>query len=656
MAVCLEKYPFLKPFLAGLSPECESAFKQMIAAGQADRVFSGMDAAALQSGALRELLSKLLEIDQFYRELGGIVGYQAKVLELLNAPEAKCESSSIYHSPYFIDMTEETEEVDRAISWGIEALPEMAEFYPLGGAADRLHLVDEATGTELPAAKLPFAGRTLLEGLIRDLQAREYVYYRIHGKQETTPIAVMTSHEKNNHAHVLQICESHRWFGRPRGSFRFFTQPLVPAVNERGEWCAADPLKPLLKPGGHGALWKLARDQGIFDWLASQNRKKTLVRQINNPIAGLDYGLLAFTGFGWKQRMIFGFASCPRLLQAAEGVNVLIERNQNELVLTNIEYCDFAKFGIEDRPLKEGEPYSRFSSNTNILFADLEGIAQAVAACPFPGLLMNMKTASYSTLAGEKREEKMGRLESTMQNIADVLVEPKNRDVPLKTEKTFVTYNRRQKTISTAKKAFVSGKPAQETPENCFYDLLSAHRDLLSNHCGVLLPEERSFAEYLQKGPSFLFLYHPALGPLYSMIRKKIRGGRLAPGSELILEIAEASLADVDVDGSLQVIAEEPLGRTDENGILRYSSAPSECRLRDVYVVNRGVDWAHSSPYWKMELKRFESLRIILKGRSAFIAEGVRFSGDQEFVVEDGFEMRVSQKDGKLSVKKNPLK
>ena len=134
VARCLEKYPFLKPFLAGLTPECESAFKQMIAAGQADRLFAGMDAAALQSGALRELLSKLLEIDQFYRELGGIVGYQAKVLEILNAPEAKEEIPSVYHSPHFIDMTEESEEVEKAVSWGIDALPEMAEFYPLGGA------------------------------------------------------------------------------------------------------------------------------------------------------------------------------------------------------------------------------------------------------------------------------------------------------------------------------------------------------------------------------------------------------------------------------------------------------------------------------------------------------------------------------------------
>ncbi|KAL8104958.1 hypothetical protein AgCh_028936 [Apium graveolens] len=43
--------------------------------------------------------------------------------------------------------------------------------YPLGGSAERLGLVDPVTGECLPAAMLPYYGRTLLEGLIRDLQS-----------------------------------------------------------------------------------------------------------------------------------------------------------------------------------------------------------------------------------------------------------------------------------------------------------------------------------------------------------------------------------------------------------------------------------------------------------------------------------------------------
>lgn len=51
-----------------------------------------------------------------------------------------------------------------------KGLPELGEIYPLGGSADRLGLVDPDTGEGLPAAMLPYCGRTLLEGLIRDLQ------------------------------------------------------------------------------------------------------------------------------------------------------------------------------------------------------------------------------------------------------------------------------------------------------------------------------------------------------------------------------------------------------------------------------------------------------------------------------------------------------
>jgi hypothetical protein len=49
-------------------------------------------------------------------------------------------------------------------------LPELGEIYPIGGAGDRLGLVDSDTGESLPAALLPYCGRSLLEGLMRDLQ------------------------------------------------------------------------------------------------------------------------------------------------------------------------------------------------------------------------------------------------------------------------------------------------------------------------------------------------------------------------------------------------------------------------------------------------------------------------------------------------------
>ena len=80
------------------------------------------------------------------------------------------EDSLKMHMPLGPDLRENAGAfAAQAAAWGLEELPRMAEVYPLGGAGDRLGLVDEATGESLPAALLPYNGRTLIEGLLRDL-------------------------------------------------------------------------------------------------------------------------------------------------------------------------------------------------------------------------------------------------------------------------------------------------------------------------------------------------------------------------------------------------------------------------------------------------------------------------------------------------------
>ncbi len=62
------------------------------------------------------------------------------------------------------------------------------------------------------------------------------------------------------------------------------------------------------------------------------------------------------------------------------------------------------------------------------------------------------------------------------------------------------------------------------------------------------------------QGPGFIFLFHPALGPLWDVISQKVVGGSLAQGGELVLELAEARLVDVHLDGSLQARARPRAG------------------------------------------------------------------------------------------------
>lgn len=611
--------------LSGLDGDGESALKQIVALGQAP--LASLD---VRQEEISELISRLALVDEFYREMGGLTGYQMHVRRLLKKNGSESESAD-FHSPAFIDISRLSPEVEAAVEAGIAAMPQLCEMYPLGGAADRLHLIDEKTGSDLPAAKLQFAGKTLLERLLSDLEGRERLYYQRTGRQLFTPVAIMTSHEKNNQMHVREILEESRWFGRPKESFRLFVQPLVPIVDEKGDWIWNGAWKLQMKPGGHGAIWKLARDNGIFDWLKSLGVKYALIRQINNPLAGLDYGLLGFTGFGISRRMSFGFASCPRLCKAAEGVNVLAERKTSDgylYNLSNIEYCDFEKYGIQDTPMNPGEPFSRFTSNTNILFGDLDALEEAVGRCPFPGLLMNLKEDSKGLFAG--------RLESTMQNIADMFVEKaKEPLLEKRLEKTFITYNERAKTISTAKKAYIAGRSLNETPEKCFYDLMVAAKDLLQKYCSFELPLGRTLEETLESHPSFVFLFHPCLGPLFSTIGQKVRKGVLRDGSEMRLEIGDVEIVDLNLNGSLQVIAE--MGRS------AFVKSPARCFLKNCTIENHGVDWGSSKPFWRGAYQRKESLLIELGAGAEFFAECVHFTGGHHFVVPAGEKMVVVQ-------------
>lgn len=625
----LERPSFLKRLFDVAKVAERLALLQFVAIGEAERFAARADG---ERGA-GELIRFLAALDYAYREIGGVVGYHWEVVSRLR--QARQMSGGVQFSPPpFIDISEKTAAVEEAIQWGIDATAHLAEIYPIGGAADRLHLVDDATGQELPAAKLPFLGVSLLARLVRDVEARERLYWKERGKRVWIPIAMMTSWEKENHRHVLEILEENRWFGRSKELFRLFTQPLVPALDEGGGWYETGSYAPLLKPGGHGVIWKLARDEGIFAWLASLGKRQALVRQINNPVAGLDYGLLAFSGHGWKKKMAFGFASCPRLLRAAEGVNVLkIEGGKR--AITNIEYCDFGHYGIEDAPLKADEPYSRFSSNTNVLFADLEAVEEAIGRCPFPGLLINLKKGSYLHEKRGRQEGWICRLESTMQNIADELGEEQApaEQSPLGAsggglKRTFVTYNFRHKTIATAKKAFVPGGSLLETPEHCAYELHVAMRELLGKVCGARLPAPRSVTEVVERGPEFHFSYRPSLGPLYSEIGEKLRRIEMEEGGACQIEIAECRIDGLALQGALAIVADR--------------EGESECLLRTVRVENRGIDWAASLPYWKGSFRFLERAVIRLKGRSRLIAEGVVWRGAFSLTVEDGEEVRVT--------------
>ncbi len=278
------------------------------------------------------LITCLLEIETFYASIGGIIGYHITVIkEMLSDQQEEANVSDVrYRQPIPFVLQTHQDDSQAAVLDGIRFLNVLGEIYVVGGAGDRLDLREDKSGKPLPVAMLTFMGRTLLEGLIRDLQGREYLYQKCFGKEVVLPIALMTSEEKENHQHIQKIITDNNGFGRPLDHYFLFTQPLAPVITSEGNWAVKKPLTLYMKPGGHGVLWKIAREQGVFSWFKKRGVDQVLVRQINNPVAGVDNGLLFLTGIGGSKNKIFGFASCPRRLYSAEGTDVLVEKKKKE--------------------------------------------------------------------------------------------------------------------------------------------------------------------------------------------------------------------------------------------------------------------------------------------------------------------------------------
>lgn len=611
---------------------------------------------------LDALFETLSQVDTFYGPENGLLFYQLNVLQLIleNQEGAKHftknnDKKRTYLKPFGTDLSKPTEELNKAIRSGIENLDKIAEIYPIGGAGERLKLMDPQSSKPLPVAMLPFLGSSLLDGLIRDLEAREYLYFKLMKKQLFIPVAMMTSKENENHGQIENLCNKKQWYNRPKNHFFLFSQPMVPVVTIKGDFLLSSQKELMLKPSGHGVIWKLSFENGVLKWFKSHGKLNILSRQINNPIAGVDCGLLGFSGTGFNGKHLFGFASCERHLHATEGMDILIEEQTDsgfEYKITNIEYTELIKNGIEERKETDGNHHSKFPANTNILFINIEAIEKLIAKCPIPGMLINMKTTvPYVDMYGALNKIHAGRLESTMQNIADEIADTfleKINDSNYRDLSSFLTYNERCKTISVTKKSYQKGKSFLETPESCFYDICKNNHELFLNHCRFKMPKEASHDHYLEHGPSALILYHPALGPLYSVILQKIRQGNILNNSELQLEIAELDIENLELDGSLIIRGENITGAVNDLGLRQYGKNLSKCLLKNVKVKNLGIDRKAKNIYWKNEIKRQECMCVILHGNAEFIAENLTFNGSIHLEVMHGERMRVVQKNDKL--------
>jgi len=634
----LQKHPEVSQFLSTANSEQTYVLAIAAALQQFDAAFEGFEHLPNKQAALSKFVSTLVRVDQFYEPLGGLLGYHRTFLSLL---DEKQESTAQVFLPPYTKIQTPTKDVWKLCFEGCKNLDKTAFIFPVGGAGDRLGLINKETQEPQPAACQLFCGRSLFSGLIRDALAQEYWYYRSFGKQLQIPIIVMSSQEKNNDHYIQQMWAEADWFERPKDKVRRIVQPLVPLIDLNGAWVVTAPLELALKPGGHGVIWKLSQDSGAFHWLKRQNIEHTIVRQINNPLAALDYSLFALGGYGATNRKAFGFLSCPSRPGMAEGLNVLSVRD-SKATISNIEYTHFACLKeVMPHLFKEGA----FPANTNVIYANVQGIEKALRTDPFPGMVVNAKTTVSYEKNGEEIRTQAGRLESSMQNMTDAMlssINPKNPTTP-EDLSTFLLLQNRDKFFSVAKNAFTPGKSSKETPQAALFDWNTSLCNLLENECHFTIPKRQTVDEFIKDGPAITFNFHPALGPIWTVISQKLSHGTIQEKSELELEIAEISCHNLRLDGSLRVLAKEPLGSTVPQQGVSFGPNVGRARLNNVSVTNKGIKDHSVDHALYATFEREESCSIILEGFSEVEADGLSIIGPFHLVVPDGQRAHLTQ-------------
>jgi hypothetical protein len=622
---CFTKHKWLNDVYEASDETAKCVILSVIALGQSDLLFQDPDTLIGGWSKWHSLIEKLKQVEKFYEPIGGLIGYQQEVLVRLaihlGLRAAHPKEAFKYAKPPRIDIRAASAAVKETILAALKDWDKIALLMPIGGAGDRLGLED-SQGHPLPASFLPFEGKTLLEGLIIDIEAIESLVYKTTGKKYITPIALMTSDEKNNHVLIEQFLKDHHYFGRPQESIRLFRQKMVPVVTEEGMWAMNEALDPMLKPGGHGALWRSCEIHGVLQWLEKAGKTHGLVRQVNNPIAATDINFLALAGYGLLHPVAMVLLTCERLVHASEGVNVLRVRHEEKGVkqaITNIEYTDFAQENIEDAPEAPGSPYSAFTSNTNLFLIELAALKKALAKDPFPGMILNLKSKTPIRIGDQIELLRTGRLESMMQNIADAIETPQEEALA-----QALLFSDRSKVISVAKKKQPENGFALETPASAFYDRQRMFRDFLATRCSIDLPLLSGPLEYFHKLPPILIHLDPRLGPVHSLMAQRIHGGTLSLGSFLQLHLQHLICRDIYLDGALDIEAT----CFDQNFVY----------LNRVSIVNGG--WMQNKvsahELWQKLSAPQKRCRVVLEGKSAFIASQVVIESDRQWVVKDG--------------------
>lgn len=539
------------------------------------------------------LIDQLQKLECLYENRGGCLGYHVEFSKCLK--EKKKYICKNFSPCSFLDVSSlSQQEISFHVFLGIQNLLETGFCLLAGGRAERFF----GSPSKRPLASLKFFNKSLLERFLDDIEGLEILYEKFFYKSLTIPLIVMVSSSISEDLCFVEIKKTDRY---SNGFLKILVQSDFPVISSEGSFLL-DNGELIMLPGGHGMFWHEAYRQGFFRYFENLGKKHLLIRQINNPLAGLDKNLLLLLGISYAENKSFGVISCPRDERYSEGSWVKVYDKETYAHI-NVEYVDF--------PYCDSLLLERAPANTNILYFNLEKNWESLSRLPVFEPILNMKPFVTKNCTKEK-QWLGGRLECLIQDFTKLLKDPAH-EVP----SVLILNSSRETVISSIKKSLKESH--LETPEKAFFDYVNCSRKLLEL-CRIILPERRSWKNFLTLGPEFIFEYHPSLGPTYALIQKKMFQGHFFENSITELNITDIFFRNISVAGHFVV----------------NSSLSGKCFLRNVKIENRGSFFEHPKESWKGELSTMECLKISLHEGSKIYAENILLQGNLHIDVPKG--------------------
>lgn len=152
--------------------------------------------------------------------------------------------------------------------------------------------------------------------------------------QRVLPVAIMTS--PINDAPTRAYFENHTLFGLERDQLDFFTQKMLPFIDERGNWLLQEPGKLAEGPDGNGGAFSCFYEQGLWDEWRQSGVEYVNVLFVDNPLA--DPFDAEFIGFTAQNDLDIGMKVVERQ-STAEQMGIAARRKERLCV---IEYSEFS--------------------------------------------------------------------------------------------------------------------------------------------------------------------------------------------------------------------------------------------------------------------------------------------------------------------------